>query len=142
MYASRIRPSDLYRFRINFCENESCRTFWLDCSQGFYLYRKCGRTPMPRGGFELTIAVPELFKTIRLSLCFNSAPRHKSILGEWRYISTHSSASAFDGGEWSGSLSGRFTQRERAPGTHCVRGWVGPRAVLYPLLLFSSVHVM
>jgi hypothetical protein len=25
---------------------------------------------------------------------------------------------------------GRFTPRERAPGTHWIRGWVGPRAVL------------
>jgi hypothetical protein len=24
----------------------------------------------------------------------------------------------------------RFTSRERAPGTHCVGGWVGPRAGL------------
>jgi hypothetical protein len=38
--------------------------------------------------------------------------------------------SALDGGEWSASRSDRFTPRERAPGTHWIGGWVGPRAVL------------
>jgi hypothetical protein len=38
--------------------------------------------------------------------------------------------SALDGGEWSASRPGRFTPRERAPGTHWIGGRVGPRAVL------------
>jgi hypothetical protein len=38
--------------------------------------------------------------------------------------------SALDGGEWSVSRPGRFTPRERAPGTHCIGGWMGPRAGL------------
>jgi hypothetical protein len=38
--------------------------------------------------------------------------------------------SALDGGEWSASRPGRFTQRERAPGTHCTGSWAGPRAGL------------
>jgi hypothetical protein len=38
--------------------------------------------------------------------------------------------SALDEGEWSASGPGRFNPRERAPGTHWVRIWVGPRAVL------------
>jgi hypothetical protein len=68
---------------------------------------------------------------VKLSLCFfNWAPRHEGVLGEWRYSSTHSLPSALDGGEWSVSRPSRFTPRERAPGTHWVRGWVGPRAVL------------
>jgi hypothetical protein len=46
------------------------------------------------------------------------------------YISTHSLTSAVDGGEWSASRPGRFTLRERAPGTHWIGGWVGPIAVL------------
>jgi hypothetical protein len=46
------------------------------------------------------------------------------------YSSTHSLTSALDRGEWSASRPGRFTPRERAPGTHWIRGWVGPRAVL------------
>jgi len=31
---------------------------------------------------------------------------------------------------WSASYPGRFTTRERAPGTQWKGGWVGPRAVL------------
>jgi hypothetical protein len=38
--------------------------------------------------------------------------------------------SALVGGEWSNSLPGRFTPEESAPGTHCIGGWVGPRASL------------
>jgi hypothetical protein len=38
--------------------------------------------------------------------------------------------SALDGGEWSASCPGRFTSRERDPGTHRIGGWVGNRAVL------------
>jgi hypothetical protein len=34
------------------------------------------------------------------------------------------------GDEWSASRPGRFTPRERAPGTHCTEGWVGLRAIL------------
>jgi hypothetical protein len=46
------------------------------------------------------------------------------------YSSTHCLTSALDGGEWSDSRRGRFTPRERAPGTHWLGSWVGPRAVL------------
>jgi hypothetical protein len=34
------------------------------------------------------------------------------------------------GGEWSASRPGRLTPEERAPGTHCIGGWVDPRAGL------------
>jgi hypothetical protein len=34
------------------------------------------------------------------------------------------------GGEWSASRLDRFTSGERAPGTHWIGGWVGPRAGL------------
>jgi hypothetical protein len=37
------------------------------------------------------------------------------------------------GGEWSSSLPGRFTPGERAPGTHWMGGWLGPRAGLYDM---------
>jgi hypothetical protein len=37
---------------------------------------------------------------------------------------------ALVGGEWSASRPGRFTPRERAPGTHWKAGWVGPRTSL------------
>jgi hypothetical protein len=30
--------------------------------------------------------------------------------------------------EWSASCSGRFNAEERAPGTHWIEDWVGPRA--------------
>jgi hypothetical protein len=69
-------------------------------------------------------------KKVKLSLCFNWAPRHEGVLGEWRYISTHSLTSALDGGERSASRHGRFTPRETAPGTLWTGGWVGLRAVL------------
>jgi hypothetical protein len=42
----------------------------------------------------------------------------------------HSLTSALDGGEWSASRPGRFTRRERAPDTHWIGGWMGPRTVL------------
>jgi hypothetical protein len=38
--------------------------------------------------------------------------------------------SAIDGGEWSASRPGRFTSSEKAPGTHWIGDWVGPRTVL------------
>jgi hypothetical protein len=38
--------------------------------------------------------------------------------------------SAPDGGERSASRPSRLTPRERAPDTHCIGGWVGPRASL------------
>jgi hypothetical protein len=34
------------------------------------------------------------------------------------------------GGEWSASRLGRFTPKERSPGTLWIGGWLGPRAVL------------
>jgi hypothetical protein len=38
--------------------------------------------------------------------------------------------SALVGGEWSASRPGRFTTGERAPSTHWIGGWVGPRVGL------------
>jgi hypothetical protein len=38
--------------------------------------------------------------------------------------------SALDEYEWSALRIGRFTPKERAPETHWIGGWVGPRAVL------------
>jgi hypothetical protein len=67
---------------------------------------------------------------VKLSLCFNWAPHHEGVWEEWRHSSTHSLTSALDGGEWSVSRPGRFIPSERAPGTHWIGGWVGPRAVL------------
>jgi hypothetical protein len=61
---------------------------------------------------------------VKLSLCFNRAPRHEGVLGEWRYSSMHSLSSALDGREWSALRPGRFTPRERAPGTHWIEGCI------------------
>jgi hypothetical protein len=79
----------------------------------------------PTAGLDTVVS-----KKVKLSLCFNWATRHEGVLGEWRYSSTLSLTSALDGGEWSASRPGRFTPRERAPGTHLIGGWAGPRAVL------------
>jgi len=38
--------------------------------------------------------------------------------------------SALEGGEWSASRPGRFTPGERAPSTHWLGGWLGPRSSL------------
>jgi hypothetical protein len=81
-------------------------------------------------GFTSFESYPALKLKVKLSLCFNRAPRHEGVLGEWRYSSTHSLTSALDGGEWSASRPGRFTPRERAPVIHWIGGWVGRRAVL------------
>jgi hypothetical protein len=47
--------------------------------------------------------------------------------------------STLAGGEWTASRPGRFIPGERAPGTHWMRGWVGPRARLDDVVLFSSL---
>jgi hypothetical protein len=38
--------------------------------------------------------------------------------------------SALGGGEWSVSRIGRFSSRERAPGTNWIGGWVGPKEIV------------
>jgi hypothetical protein len=37
---------------------------------------------------------------------------------------------ALDGGEWSASRLGRFTPQKKAPGTHWIGRWEGPRVSL------------
>jgi hypothetical protein len=69
-------------------------------------------------------------KKVKFSPWFNWAPRHEDVLGEWRYSSTHSLTLVLDGSEWPASRPGRFTPRERAPGTRWIGGWMGPRAIL------------
>jgi hypothetical protein len=59
----------------------------------------------------------------------------KLSLGEWRYSSIHSLTSVLGGGEWSDSRPGRFTPRDRAPGTHWIGGWVGGSGGIAPLIL-------
>jgi hypothetical protein len=59
---------------------------------------------------------------VKLSLCFLTEHHAMKAYWGWRYNYTHSLSSALDGGEWSASRPGRFTPRERAPGTHWIRG--------------------
>jgi hypothetical protein len=52
---------------------------------------------------ELNNSTSGLRLKVKLTLCFNSTPRHEGVLREWRYSSTHSLPSALDEGEWSAS---------------------------------------
>jgi hypothetical protein len=65
---------------------------------------------------------------VKLPLCFNWAPRHEGVLGEWMYNSTHSLTSALDGGEWSASLSGHFTPQGKRPWYTLCRRLGGPQS--------------
>jgi hypothetical protein len=49
-------------------------------------------------------------------------------------------ASALEGGEWSASHPCHFTPGERAPSTHWIGGWVGPRFGLRPSKLKRSAN--
>jgi hypothetical protein len=82
------------------------------------------------GFIKIGALVQKLKLKVKLSLCFNRAPRHEDVLGEWKYSSTPSLTPALDGSEMPAPRPGRFTPRERAPGTHLIGGLVGPRAVL------------
>jgi hypothetical protein len=67
-------------------------------------------------------------KSVESAFLLSTTPRRR--IGEWSYSYKHSSTLALEGGEWSASRPGHFTPRERAPGTHWIGGWMGPRAVL------------
>jgi hypothetical protein len=144
------------------------------------LYRNTGQhntetrrhTSMPRAGFQSAISMFKMSYTVlaldrlaietgchikrwkcRCAFILNWAPRHESVLGKWRYSSKHSLTSALDGGELSASRPGRFTHRERAPGTHYINRfyfkinsyiWDRTRDILniiyYYLFLFRSAR--
>jgi hypothetical protein len=65
----------------------------------------------------------------KMSLCLTKHHAMKTHWGVEVYLHAFLT-SALHGGEWSASRAGRFTPREKAPGTHWIGGWVGPRAVL------------
>jgi hypothetical protein len=51
--------------------------------------------------------------------------------GDRRYSFYSLLTSALEGGEWSASRPGRgLPPGKEPPGTHCIGGWVGPRAGL------------
>jgi hypothetical protein len=49
--------------------------------------------------------------------------------------------SALVGGEWSASRLRRFTPGERAPGTHWIGSWVGPRTGLGVVIFSISRNI-
>jgi len=54
---------------------------------------------------------------------------HEGTEREYMYSSTLSFTSVLDGDGWSMPHLGRFTPTQR-PSTHCIDGWMGPRACL------------
>jgi hypothetical protein len=56
-----------------------------------------------------------------------SLPVPLRCVGEWRHTPPFLAA-ALDEGEWSASHSGHFVPGERAPSTHWIWDWLGPRA--------------
>jgi hypothetical protein len=67
---------------------------------------------------------------VNLSLCLtNHALRHEGVW-ENECINQIFLISALAGSEWSASRPGCFTHAERAADTHCIGGWVDPRAGL------------
>jgi hypothetical protein len=68
---------------------------------------------------------------VKLSLCFFLTKHHtmKEYCGVEEDLHAFLT-STLNGGEWSASRPGCFTPRERAPGTHWIGGWVGPRTCM------------
>jgi hypothetical protein len=78
---------------------------------------------------------------VKLSVCFLTG--HHAIKAYWgaEVLLYAFSTSALDGGEWSASRPGRFTPRERVPGTHWKGGWEGPRAGLDTVMKRNSYQI-
>jgi hypothetical protein len=66
---------------------------------------------------------------VKLSLFVTKHHAMKAYWGVGRGTHTFLTAE-LDGGELSNSRPGRFTPKERNPGTHWIGSWVGPRAGL------------
>jgi hypothetical protein len=70
-----------------------------------------------------------LAQKVKLSLCFDWAQRHEGVLGSRGKL--HSFFDLSTRWRWVVSFTPRpLYPRVRVPGTHCIGGWVGPRAVL------------
>jgi hypothetical protein len=85
------------------------------------------------GWMKFSIIYPCMDKVkvkLKLSLCLTMHYDMKTYWGSGGRAPRILWRSALDGGEWSASCPGRFTPRERAPLTHWIEGWVGPRTVL------------
>jgi hypothetical protein len=78
-------------------------------------------------------ATKEINVKVKLSLCFFFLTEHHATKAYWMSegLALYTFlTSAVDGGKCSASRPGYFTPRERAPVTHWIGGWVGPRAGL------------
>jgi hypothetical protein len=87
---------------------------------------------LPVSGQEICLSDKSVvnFLQKKLTLCLiNQAPCHDDIQGSGG-ITPPFLTLLLDGGEWSVPCPGRFIPCEIVPGTHWIRGWVGPRASL------------
>jgi hypothetical protein len=125
-YVTFLKVSDLYD--IGLLDLRPTPQATLTTSAGFTILLHWNKKFSEE--FKMLTSLLILKVKVKLSLCFNWAPHHEGVLGEVKYSSTHSLTSALDGGEWSASRPGRFTPKERAPGTHWIGGWAGPTGVL------------
>jgi hypothetical protein len=92
---------------------------WVCISLNFQILPGCS---------YFVLAVKVKGKVVPVLIELSTTPWRR--MGEWMCRSTFFLTSALAGGEWSASRPGRFTPGERAPGTHWIWGWVGPRAGL------------
>jgi hypothetical protein len=69
---------------------------------------------------------------VKMYSCPSALTEHHAMKAYWgsESIAQCILASAVDGGKWSVSRPGRFTPKERDPGTHWIGGWVDPRTGL------------
>jgi hypothetical protein len=76
---------------------------------------------------------------IKLSLCLT---KHHAMESYWESggIAPRILISALDEGEWLASRPAGFTPTGRAPGTHWIGGWVGPRAGMDALVKKFPAH--
>jgi hypothetical protein len=90
---------------------------WASTSNKNVTYPPISLTERPSCNISLCLAC---------RMCFNRAPRHEGVPRTGSIAPRVLDLCTRSG--WSVSRS--FTPRERAPGTHWIGGWVGPRTVL------------
>jgi hypothetical protein len=101
-----------FRILLPFYTDRLAGSAWVCVCEYIYIYINC-----------------KVKVKLKLSLCLTKHHAMKTYCGV--EVQLHAFLiSVLDGGEWSASRPGRFTARERAPGTRWIGGWVGPRAVL------------
>jgi hypothetical protein len=70
------------------------------------------------------------YYAIKMYPSLTSAPCQKDVLGTGDMELHAFLTLALNGGERLASYPGQYIPRQRAPGTHWMEGWVGPRAGL------------